>query len=155
MARSVATDRTVSRSELEAFIRTRHHGILSTTRRDGRPQMSPVTMGLDNEGRIVIASYPLRAKSRNPRRNPTASVCVLSDDFGAEWVQVDGIAEVLDLPDALEPLVEYFRVISGEHPDWDEYRQAMVDQGKVLIRITIKSWSPISRGGFPAHLTDT
>ena len=155
MTRSVATDRTVSRTELEEFIRTRHHGILSTTRRNGRPQMSPVTMGLDNEGRIVIASYPLRAKSRNPRRNPAASVCVLSDDFGAEWVQVDGMAEVLDLPEALDPLVDYFRVISGEHPDWDEYRQAMTDQGKVLIRITIKSWSPISRGGFPAHLTDT
>lgn len=116
--------------------------------------MSPVTMGLDEKGRIVMASYPQRAKAANARRNPTASVCVLSDDFGGEWVQVDGAVEVLDMPDAVEPLVEYFRAISGEHPDWDEYRQAMIDQGKVLIRITIESWSPISKGGFPAHLAD-
>ncbi len=154
MARTIATNRSVSRRELEAFIRVRHHGILSTTRRDGRPQMSPVTMGLDEKGRIVMASYPQRAKAANARRNPTASVCVLSDDFGGEWVQVDGAVEVLDMPDAVEPLVEYFRAISGEHPDWDEYRQAMIDQGKVLIRITIESWSPISKGGFPAHLAD-
>ena len=79
---------------------------------------------------------------------------MLSDDFGGEWVQADGQAEVIELPDAVDPLVEYFRVISGEHSDWDEYRQAMIDQGKVLIRVTIEAWSPISRGGFPAHLVD-
>ncbi len=116
--------------------------------------MSPVTIGLDVEGRIVIASYPNRAKSTNAARNKQVSLCVLSDDFGGEWVQVDGTAEVLEGPTAIDPLVEYFRVISGEHPDWSEYRQAMIDQAKVLIRITITSWSPISRGGFPAHLVD-
>lgn len=154
MARQVATNRPVDRSALEDFIRPRHHGILSTTRKDGRPQMSPVTMGLDVEGRIVVASYPNRAKSINASRDPQVSVCVLSDDFGGEWVQVDGTAEVLGVPAAIEPLVEYFRLISGEHPDWGEYRQAMIDQGKVLIGITIRSWGPISRGGFPPHLAD-
>lgn len=151
MARQVATNRPISRNLLEDFIRPRHHGILSMTRLDGRPQMSPVTIGLDVEGRIVIASYPHRAKTINARRDRRASVCVLSDDFGGEWVQIDGTAEVLGGPTAVEPLVEYFRVISGEHPDWTEYRQAMIDQGKVLIRITIEAWGPISRGGFPAQ----
>jgi hypothetical protein len=79
-------------------------------------------------------------------------MCVLSDDFGGEWIQVYGRAEVLDLPEALEPFVEYYRNIAGEHPDWDEYRQAMVDQGKVLVRMEIETWGPISRGGFPARL---
>jgi PPOX class probable F420-dependent enzyme len=102
----------------------------------------------------VVSTYPERAKVHNLRRDPACSVVVMSDDFGGEWVQVDGTAEVLDLPEALEPLVEYFRVISGEHPDWDEYREAMVRQGKVLIRITIDDWGPIAKGGFPARLVE-
>jgi PPOX class probable F420-dependent enzyme len=123
-----------------------------TTRKDGRPQSSPNSCGVDAEGRIVISTYPERAKAYNIRRDPRVSVCVLSDEFGGAWVQVDGVAEVLDLPEALEPLVEYFRVIAGEHPDWEEYRQAMRDQGKSLIRVTIESWGPIATGGFPARL---
>ncbi|MEV4642193.1 PPOX class F420-dependent oxidoreductase [Actinoplanes sp. NPDC049548] len=152
MARSIATNKRVGREELLEFLRPRHHAILMTTRADGRPQSSPNTCGVDAEGRIVISTYPERAKAKNIRRNPRVSVCVLSDEFGGAWVQVDGVAEVLDLPEALEPLVEYFRVISGEHPDWDEYRKAMQEQGKSLIRITIESWGPIATGGFPARL---
>ncbi len=152
MPPTIAANRRVGREELLEFVRPRHHGILVTFRRDGRPQMSPVTMGVDAEGRIVVSSYPERAKSLNLRRDDTASVLVLSDDFGGEWVQIDGTAEVLDLPEALEPLVEYFRVISGEHPDWDDYREAMMRQGKVLIRVAIDDWGPIARGGFPARL---
>ena len=148
----IATNRRVDRSELEAFVRPRHHGVLLTTRRDGRPQSSLVTMGLDTDGRIVVSTYPERAKVHNIRRDPAVSVVVLSDDFGGEWVQVDGAAQVIDLPGAVEPLVEYFRVISGEHPDWDEYREAMVRQGKCLIRVTIERWGPIAKGGFPARL---
>ena len=152
MARTVATNTRADRERLLEFLRPRHQAILMTTRRDGRPQSSPNTCGVDGEGRIVISTYPERAKVRNIRRDPRVSVCVLSPDFGGPWVQVDGTAEVLDLPEAVEPLVEYFRVISGEHPDWDEYRQAMRDQGKSLIRITIESWGPIATGGFPARL---
>ena len=152
MARTVATNTTVDREELLAFLRPRHHAILMTTRRDGRPQASPNTCGVDTEGRIVISTYPQRAKVANIRRDPRVSVCVLSDDFGGPWVQVDGSAEVIDLPESVEPLVEYFRVISGEHPDWDEYRQAMREQGKSLIRVTIERWGPIATGGFPARL---
>ena len=152
MARTVATSTRVSRDELLEFLRPRHQAILMTTRRDGRPQASPNTCGVDTEGRIVISTYPERAKAANIRRDPRVSVCVLSDDFGGAWVQVDGVAEVVDLPESVEPLVEYFRVISGEHPDWDEYRQAMRDQGKSLIRVTIERWGPIATGGFPARL---
>jgi len=125
-----------------------------TTRPDGRPQASPVTCGVDPAGRIVVSTYPDRAKAVNARRDPRVSVCVLSDDFGGAWVQVDGAAEVLDMPDALEPLVEYFRCISGEHPDWDEYREAMRVQDKSLIRVTVQRWGPIATGGFPARLAD-
>jgi PPOX class probable F420-dependent enzyme len=126
--------------------------ILVTRRRDGTPQLSPVTGGVDDAGRIVISTYPERAKVTNLRRDPAAAVMVLSDEWNGPWVQVDGRAEVLDLPEALEPLVEYFRVISGEHPDWDEYRQAMREQGKSLVRITPTRWGPIATGGFPARL---
>jgi PPOX class probable F420-dependent enzyme len=152
VARTIATNTEADREQLLEFLRPRHHAILMTTRRDGRPQASPNTCGVDAEGRIVISTYPERAKAANVRRDPRVSVCVLSDSWDGPWVQVDGTAEVLDLPEALEPLVEYFRVISGEHPDWDEYRQAMRDQGKSLIRITIERWGPIATGGFPARL---
>jgi PPOX class probable F420-dependent enzyme len=154
MVRSIATNNRVERAELLDFLRPRHHAILMTTRRDGRPQASPNTCGVDAEGRIVISTYPERAKAANVRRNPQVSVCVLSQEWNGPWVQVDGTAEVLDLPEALEPLVDYFRVISGEHPDWDEYRQAMRDQGKSLIRVSIESWGPIATGGFPPRLAD-
>ncbi len=154
MARSIATNRIVSRSELLAFVRPLHRAILATTRADGRPQLSPVTLGVDDVSRLVVSTYPERAKTLNIRANPAVSVCVLSDDFGGEWVQIDGTAEVLDLPGALEPLVEYYRSISGEHPDWDEYRRAMTQQNKVLLRIEIVRWGPIARGGFPPRLAD-
>jgi PPOX class probable F420-dependent enzyme len=154
MARTIATNTRADRDQLLEFLRPRHHAVLLTTRRDGRPQSSPNTCGLDAEGRIVISTYPERAKVHNIRRDPRVSVCVLSDEWNGPWVQVDGTAEVIDLPDALEPLVEYFRSISGEHPDWDEYRKAMQDQGKSLIRITIDRWGPIATGGFPARLAD-
>jgi PPOX class probable F420-dependent enzyme len=152
MAASVATNTSVSRDELLEFVRPRHRALLLTVRADGRPQASPLTCGVDGEGRIVVSTYPERAKTRNARRDPRVSVVVLSDEWNGPWVQVDGTAEVLDLPEAVEPLVEYFRVISGEHPDWAEYREAMVRQGKSLIRITPERWGPVATGGFPARL---
>lgn len=151
---TAARDLPVGRDELLDFVRPRHHLILGTTRRDGRIQLSPVTGGVDAQGRVVVSSYPDRAKAANLRRDPRATVLFLSDDFGDEWVQVHGTGEVLDLPEALEPLCDYYRSISGEHPDWDEYRQAMRRQGKVLLRITIDDWGPVSRGGFPPRLLD-
>ena len=155
MPRTIATNTSVDRDDLVAFLRPRHHAVLVTTRANGLPQASPVTCGVDAEGRIVISTYPDRAKAVNLRRNPAATLCVLSDDFGGAWVQVDGTAEVVDLPDSVEPLVDYYRSISGEHPDWDEYREAMVAQGKSLIRVTITGWGPVATGGFPARLADS
>jgi PPOX class probable F420-dependent enzyme len=155
MSPKYATSDTVDRAGLIDFLKSRHNAIVTTTRADGRPQLSPVTCGVDSEGRVVISTYPQRAKARNLRRDPRVSLCVLSKDWNDAWVQVDGTAEVLDLPDSVEPLVEYFRSISGEHPDWDEYREAMRRQGKSLIRVTIERWGPIATGGFPPELSDT
>jgi PPOX class probable F420-dependent enzyme len=148
----IATADRVDREQLLDFVRSRHHLVLVTTRADGRPQVSPVTGGVDAEGRIVISTYLDRAKATNLRRTPAASVLVLSDEWDDAWVQVDGTAEVLDMPspEAEDGLVEYFRCISGEHPDWDEYRQAMRRQGKSLVRITVDRWGPVATGGFPA-----
>jgi PPOX class probable F420-dependent enzyme len=154
MPRTIATITTVDRDGMLAFVRVRHRMVLVTRRREGDPQLSPVSGGVDADGRIVISTYPERAKVVNLRRDHHASVLVLSDEWNESWVQVDGTAEVLDLPAALEPLVDYYRAISGEHPDWDEYRAAMVAQGKSLLRITPTGWGPIATGGFPARLAD-
>ncbi|MGV0714390.1 PPOX class F420-dependent oxidoreductase [Mycolicibacterium sp. XJ662] len=151
MARKHATADAVDLPELLEFIRPRHRMLLTTFRRDGSLQSSPVTGGVDEAGRIVIASYPQRAKAANIRRDGRASVVVLSDEFDGPYVQVDGDAEVLALPDAVEPLVDYYRAVAGEHPDWAQYRQAMVDQGKCLIRIRPRRWGPVATGGFPAN----
>jgi PPOX class probable F420-dependent enzyme len=154
MPRSIATSRTVGLAELLDFIRPRHHLLLATARRDGRPQISPVTGGVDPHGRIVISTYPSRAKTRNAERHAQVTVLVLSDEWDGPWAQVDGDAEVLHMPEAADGLVEYFRCISGEHPDWDEYREAMRIQDKSLIRITPTRWGPIATGGFPAEVAD-
>ena len=160
MPRTVARADSVPREQLLDFLLPRHHGLLATTRRDGRPQLSPLACGLDAAGRLVMSTYPERAKTRNARRDPRVSVLVLSDDWDGPWVQVDGTAEVLDAvspggdpdPTALDAFVEYYRGIGGEHPDWAEYREAMVEQGKSLLRVTVQRWGPIATGGFPARL---
>ena len=154
MPRKIATTETVDRGALLDFLRVRHRAILMTTRRDGSPQASPVSAGIDDAGRLVVSTYPDRVKATNARRRPAGSAVVLSDDWNGDWVQVWGTFEVVDLPDALELLVEYYRSISGEHPDWEEYRQAMVTQGKSVLRLTIERWGPIATGGFPERLAD-
>lgn len=152
MPRKIATSTTVELAELLDFVRPRHRMILATRRGDGTPQLSPVTGGVDDQGRIVISTYPGRAKTRNAERHPAVSICVISDEWNDAWVQIDGIAEVLHQPESVEALVDYFRCISGEHPDWDEYRAAMRTQGKSLIRVTPARWGPIATGGFPADV---
>ena len=152
MARNIATADAVDHSALLEFLRPRHRMLLVTQRRDGSPQLSPVTGGVDDEGRIVIATYPGRAKTSNAKRHPDVSVCVVSDEWNGPWVQVNGTAEVFDMPEAENVLVDYFRSISGEHPDWEEYRAAMRVQKKSLIRITPTSWGPVATGGFPADI---
>ncbi len=148
MPRIATTDR-VERDQLLEFVRPRHRMLLVTTKQDGSPQISPVTGGVDADGRVVVSTYPGRAKTVKAERDPRVSVLVLSDDWDDAWVQVDGDATVLDMPEAADAFVEYFRCISGEHPDWDDYRAAMRRQGKSLVRITVDSWGPIATGGFP------
>ena len=155
MAPTIATNTDVGLEELLDFVRPRHHMVLITRRADGSPQASPVAGGVDDSGRIVIATYPQRAKTKNARKRPEVAVLVLSDDWDDAWGQVDGSCEVLDAVDgdeALDGFVEYFRNIAGEHSDWEEYRAAMVSQGKSLLRITPTRWSTVSTGGFPPEV---
>lgn len=152
MARKLATEDVVEREALVDFIRPRHQWLFVTIRADGRPQTSPVTGGVTSDGRLVVATYPERDKVHNLRRDPRTTVCVLSDHFGGAWVQVDGTATVTDVPEAVEGLVEYFQAVRGEHPNWDEYRAAMLRQGKCLISVDIERWGPIATGGFPPSL---
>ena len=147
-----SSDRRVSRDELAQFVKGKSRWVMSTTRSDGRPQMSLVTGGMTAAGQLAVSSYPERAKARNAKANPMVSVLVMGEDFNHEWVQIDGIATVHDMPEAADGLIEYYRCISGEHPDWDEYRQAMADQGKSVIMIEPTRWGPISKGGFPPSL---
>jgi len=154
MARSIATNTRVELDDVLDFVRPRHRMLLATMRADGRPQMSPVSGGVDEKGRIVISTYPGRHKTRNAEKDSRTSVLVLSDDWDGPWVQVDGDAEVLNMPEAADGLVDYFRCIAGEHPDWDEYRAAMAIQNKSLIRITPRRWGPIATGGFPADVAE-
>jgi PPOX class probable F420-dependent enzyme len=147
----IATADRIDREELLDFVRTRHRMTLVTTRRDGGVQVSPVTGGVDDQGRIVISTYPDRAKAVNLRREVAATVLVHSDAWDGPYVQVDGAAQVMDMPgtETEDALVDYFRCIAGEHSDWDEYREAMRRQGKSLIRITVERWGPVATGGFP------
>jgi PPOX class probable F420-dependent enzyme len=114
-------------------VRQQHHAVLATTRSDGSPQMSPVGVTADDDGRLLISSRATAYKTRNLRRDPHAWVCVLPDAFYGRWIQVEGEVEIVELPDAMELLIDYYRRISGEHPDWDEYRQAMVAEQRVML----------------------
>ena len=151
-AQYMSSDVDVDRAGLAEFVADKHRWVLCTTRRDGRPQLSLVSGGMSVDGRLMVASYPSRAKVANAKRDPKVSVLVLGDAFNDAWVQIDGDATVVDMPDAADALVDYYRSISGEHPDWDEYRQAMADQGKSAIVITPSRWGPVSKGGFPPEL---
>ena len=124
--------------ELEAaleFVRTQHRAVLATLRADGTPQMSPVTVGVDGEGYVVISTRQTAYKVRNVRRDPRVWLCVFPDGFFGQWIQIDGVAELLELPEAMAGLVDYYRQISGEHPDWDDYRAAMTRDQRLLLRI--------------------
>jgi len=126
----------------QQFLTTHHRAVLATRRRDGRLQLSPVSVSIDDAGRAIVSSRHTAYKTRNLRRDPRASLCVFVDGFFGPWVQVDGTAEVVALPDAMELLVDYYRCVAGEHPDWDDYRRAMERERRVLLRISIDSAGP-------------
>jgi PPOX class probable F420-dependent enzyme len=124
------------------FLRQHHQAVMATTRSDGSTQMSPITVGVDSEGRVVVSSRETAYKVKQLRARPRAAICVFTDRFFGDWVQVEGPVEIVSLPEALEPLVDYYRDISGEHPDWDEYRAVMVSDRRVLIRLTVERAGP-------------
>jgi len=124
------------------FLRAHHRAVLATSRSDGRPQLSPISCTVDDEGRVLISTRETALKTKNLRRRPRASLCVFTDGFFGEWVQVDGDAEIISLPDAMDLLIDYYRRISGEHPDWDDYRAAMVRDQRVIVRVSITRAGP-------------
>ena len=132
--------------EARAFIRDHHHAVMATRRSDGSPQMSPVACNVDADGRVVVSTRETALKTRNVRRDPRVSLCVFDDSFYGRWVQVDGVATVVSLPDAMEPLVDYYRSTAGEHPDWDDYRNAMERERRVIVRIAIERAGPDASG---------
>ncbi len=123
-------------------LETLHRAVMCTRRLDGSPQMSPVVCVLDSERRLVVSSRETAVKVRHLRRDPRVALCVFSDAFYGEWLQLEGTAEIVPLPDAMEGLVDYYRRLSGEHPDWQAYRQAMVDEKRVLCRVQIERAGP-------------
>jgi PPOX class probable F420-dependent enzyme len=132
--------------EARAVIAEQHHVVMATLRRDGTPQMSPVLAAVDDEGRVMVSSRQTAFKVRNLRRDPRAWLCVLSDDFFGRWIQVGGRARIVELPAAMDGLVDYYRKISGEHPDWDDYRSAMQREARVLVQIELASAGPDRQG---------
>ena len=133
-------------AEARKFLQAHRRAVLATWRRDGRIQLSPIVVGIDAEGRAIVSSRETAYKTKNLRRDGRASLCVFVDDFYGPWVQVDGTAEVVSLPQAMELLVDYYRRVAGEHADWDDYRRAMAREKRVLIRITMESAGPDRKG---------
>ena len=132
--------------EAREFARSNHRAVLATTRRDGRPQLSPVTVGVNRDGRLMVSTRETAMKTKNARRDPRVSLCVMNDAFFGPWAQVEGTAEVVELPAAMDLLVEYYREIAGEHPDWDDYRAAMGRERRVMLLIDIERAGPTVSG---------
>src|SRR6266536_1847551 len=128
------------------FVRNNHRAVLTTRRANGDPQLSPVVCGVDAQGRVAVSTRETALKVKNLRRDPRASLCVLNDGFFGDWIQADGIAEIIPLPEAMEILVSYYRSVSGEHPDWADYRAAMERDRRVIVRITLTRAGPDTSG---------
>jgi PPOX class probable F420-dependent enzyme len=129
-----------------AFIRDHHQAVMLTFRRTGAPQLSPVAAQVDADGYVVVSSRETAMKVKNLRRDPRVSLCVMNDGFYGEWIQVDGTATIVSLPDAMEPLVQYYRSLRGEHPDWDDYRAAMEREQRVIVKVDILGAGPDRSG---------
>jgi PPOX class probable F420-dependent enzyme len=132
--------------EARQFLRENHRAVIGTLRKNGEPAMSPIAVGVDDEGYAVISSRETAYKVKHLRRDPRAWLCVMNDQFYGEWVMVSGTAQVVSLPEAMEGLVNYYRSLAGEHPDWDDYRKAMERDQRVLIRIPFERVGPQQQG---------
>ena len=129
-----------------AFIREHHNAVLATRRADGSPQLSPITCNVDPAGSVVVSTRETALKTKNVRRDARVSLCVLSDQFYGDWIQIDGTAAIVSLPDAMELLVDYYRSLRGDHPDWDDYRAAMTRDRRVIMRVTLERAGPDHSG---------
>src|ERR1700716_3033166 len=128
------------------FVRRHHRAVLTTYHPDGRAQLSTVTVGVDEAGHVIISTRETALKTRNLPRDPPVVLCALTDAFFGEWILIEGRADIVHLPEAMQPLVDYYRGISGEHPDWDDYRAAMLREQRVLLRVTVTRAGPDRRG---------
>ena len=128
------------------FIRSNHHGVIATARKDGKPALSPIACDVDDDGRVVVSTRETAMKVKHIARDPHVAICVLNPGFFGDWVQVEGTAEIVHLPEAMEGLVDYYRRVSGEHPDWDDYRAAMQRESRVLLRVTVSRSGPNQSG---------
>jgi len=133
-------------SEAQAFMQENHRAVMLTRRRRGQPAMSPVSVGVDDQGRVMVSTRETAMKAKHLARDPRVSLCVLNDGFYGQWVQVDGTAEIVHLPEAMELLVDYYRRLAGEHPDWDDYRAAMERDGRIMVLVTIERAGPDHQG---------
>jgi PPOX class probable F420-dependent enzyme len=129
-------------SRATSFFSANPRAVLATMRADGRPQLSPVLVAVDDQGRLLVSTRETAIKAKNLARDARASLCGLTDRFFGEWVQAEGTAELIYLPDALPVLEDYYRRISGEHPDWGDYRDAMRRERRLIARITIDRAGP-------------
>ena len=128
------------------FIRDNHRSVLATRRRDGSVQLSPVLVNLDAEGRGIISSRETAIKVKNLRRDPYAQLCVFENRWPGRWIALDGEADVLSLPEAIDPLIDYYKRFPDEDPDWDDYRERMRREKRVLIRIELQRAGPNRQG---------
>lgn len=132
--------------QAQEFLRANHRAVMATFRADGRPAMSPVAAVTDAEGRVVVSTRETAMKVRHLRRDPRVALCVFTDRFYGEWVQVEGTAGIVSLPEAMDLLVDYYRRASGEHPDWDDYRAAMERERRCVVRFRIERAGPTVAG---------
>ena len=132
--------------DARAFLAENHRAVMITRHESGELQTSPITVGVDDDGMAVISSRETAYKVRNLRRDPRVTLCAFTERFFGDWIQIDGRAELIPLPAAMEGLVDYYRRVSGEHPDWDDYRKAMVDQQRLLIRVALERVGPTQHG---------
>ena len=132
--------------DARAVIREQHRAVLATVRADGTPQMSPVLVALDDDGRVLVSTRETAVKVRNLRRDPRLWLCVLPDGFFGRWIQIEGSVEIVPLPAAMDGLVDYYRRTAGEHENWDDYRTAMERERRVLLRVTLERAGPDRAG---------
>ena len=127
-------------------LRSQHRAVFCALKADGTPAMSPVLVALDDNGDVLVSTRATAYKTKQVQRDPNVALCVLPDSFFGRWIQINGTATVVALPDAMDLLVKYYRTISGEHSDWNDYRAAMEREQRVILRISLTGAGPDRTG---------